>query len=478
MENSDLTPDTEEKKTPRRKNTGEFLALWLRGRQSEISKHAETEEDDDDDDSESSSERPIGRLRRLAKGLFKGLVVKEAVEPKPESLLESMRRKTDAQPTGAKSSLLEPHDLSLGLKSESSETVSNDADVETKTEGETEDTESSDSAADETSAETGQEDDPEEAESRDEDAPDDHTAAAGGGSKPPRRPGFGSPSPVILAPPTHERVIIERETMRERGNNRLAAIALLATGAEYIGRRRADSKIRKEVVKNREEDYIKHREGQVKLEQLARKSQDQLKEVLAREQKYEMQISEKKSAQPERPSVRTERAATPREIIAEKYVKKISQPEHTPQSVSRPERFSTLEQSMISEAQPQSPAIPSERAPIYQITPEDIRPAPEFIEDKPIELIYERSHEIKDDKFSFIGGGTQLYKNDPAVVSRNDPSSIPSTGNSGSSQPLSKEARQRSKKLADSLYAKAAISGIGAASVLILFAILAYLATT
>ncbi|GAC1388349.1 MAG: hypothetical protein NVS1B7_3040 [Candidatus Saccharimonadales bacterium] len=106
MEDGDVTPDNEERKTPRRRWMAErmadngFFARWQRDRLFEETAANEGERDDDDDESdESPAERKSNRLSKLVRGLFsvRKLIVKEDI--KTDSTSESTPRVLDAERT-------------------------------------------------------------------------------------------------------------------------------------------------------------------------------------------------------------------------------------------------------------------------------------------------------------------------------------------------------------------------------------------
>jgi len=252
-------------------------------------------------------------------------------------------------------------------------------------------------------------------------------------------------------------VITERETVVERGVGSALPVALVA--AEYVGRKRADRKITRnfnEKTNQLQKDAEKSALMQQQLEALVRQNKEQL-EALKQDrgilEKPVVAISHEQSAakSPElRPAASIEEAvnrSAPREKLP-------------PTEVKRPQL----------------------RAERVQLTPEENAPRPREImtqiaqaaeRNVPVERVFERSHEVKDD-----------------LTAR--AASAPSVGNVVSSRAtyqtgynFSKEYQQTISQSTDNLpvyvqsdsdmYKQAMKAGFTAAVVIIIFGVIAYL---
>lgn len=406
LEADDLIPTGEERQTPRKKSTGEFLARWIRGSRAEGkpgSADNETDDDEDDDDNEkTSAERPNNRFMKLARGLFnfRGLVQKETIKTEPISLLDRLKtNKQEAPVTDQPGPLEAEPDLHVELaeltdSSESEQVLPPENTVESEA---VEEPEATDDDEEETKA-----------------APVTPLATkrrmpplSSGGSPPPRAPGGGSPPPRPPVPPIGGRpasgsppsggggipspafgpsrppetiIIHERERIIERSNNRLAALAVLGLGAEYLARKRAVNKQERRFDKKIEAIKKEHRPEnlsvQTKIEQLAPFSREEAKQVITRERQFEQQLQDQKNTK-EAPLLKVEN----RSMMYEKQQEKsISPTEVGPQ---KPELYmaNTTEKTRLERpamAQPEAIKLPASEA-------------------KVIEQLYERRHEVKDD---------------------------------------------------------------------------------
>ncbi len=209
-------------------------------------------------------------------------------------------------------------------------------------------------------------------------------------------PEGGGPSPAHTAaaehlvapfraeatPPRTERVI---ERTRSRGTGVLAALL----GLEYIGRKRADRKIRKDFGKKLAADRKDNRAALNRTDYGARSTKQELHEVKDQQQSFEKQLAEA-----ERNRMKTAQPET-----------KMPQPELRPElrppeiKIPQPEAAATVLAPTAEQIVRQTEALKRPEAVLQKV-------GAAAEQNIPVEAVYERRHEIKPpEPFAAVGGG-------------------------------------------------------------------------
>lgn len=242
---------------------------------------------------------------------------------------------------------------------------------------------------------------------------------------------------------------VEKETVVERGVGSALPVALVA--AEYIGRKRADRKITEAFTKKTdhlEKDAVEARRAHEQLDQLLRQNREQLASLQQERGVYDYKSPEIKSIFP---------STVPSEPL---------RPEAAPdQPKNNLETITT--QSEIFKAK-------EEVEPPPQKIMEQVVKAAE--QDVPVERVFERSHEVKDDTSPVVSTGVSAASVGSIMSSRANQTQ-PSKPVSAKSKPIT--------GLVDNLpfvteqtpemYKQAMSAGFAAGMVIIIFGLMAYL---
>jgi hypothetical protein len=515
MENSDRKLDDKEVKTPRRKWAAErwadtgFLSRWQREHQLGNSENPEEDEDDDEDE-ESSTSKPFKNWKRLGSGLLKFLGDKNrepdtletkkrsifSVEDKPdtgkdvpeetpeteaptptelsspEPAPEAPDREGEPAKLEAPDAPLEDEPVELDEPSETTELVVPEAIEPAIPEAETEDDEEEDTLV-ATATASG---------TSGGSSGGGSGGAAGGGSRgsgtngsggsgtrgvPPGGPGSPSNLNTLTPPVVHERIL-------EKRNGRLAALALLATGAEYIGRRRAVNRL------ERADDKLAKKNEALKkdTDRLAREKSLETTRNAAKERRVERRLNEHQKTQEVTPQVRRPEAQ------ASNVHNK--QPEKS--SPLKPSMFERRSSEMARTVVPAAEVTRAEAAPIaeavrpatvertefntvYQRAPEVNEADKEVAVDKPIERLYELRHEAKDDDAATVAAHAASVG---AILAHQRGA----TALQAAANDIAKSAAQDRQQTNRQLYQTAVTTGVTGALVIIVLAVIAYLVVT
>ena len=230
---------------------------------------------------------------------------------------------------------------------------------------------------------------------------------------------------------------VEKEVVIERGTGMVLPVALV--GLEYLARKKADRKLDSkftEKVTRVEQENKRNAEAKHELEKLVKQNRDQL-ESLKRE----------RSAQPSKVEVsksRIEMPIAPERAINIPEAKRVLAPVEQRQELEKPPEFetSTLLKEVAKAAE----------------------------SNVPVERVFERSHEVKDDKNAAVGAASI----GSIVAARAAQQSIPSDGVSNAASsvgglPIIGDSAR------GSLYSQAVKNGFWAAIAIIVLGVIAYL---
>ena len=242
---------------------------------------------------------------------------------------------------------------------------------------------------------------------------------------------------------------IEKETVIERGVGSALPVALVA--AEYIGRKRADRKITEAFTKKTdhlEKDAVEARRAHEQLDQLLRQNREQLASL-----KQERSASNNKS-----PETKSNVApAVPIEQLRPQVVPEL--PKNNPETGNH---------------QRDMPKAKEEVEPKPQHIMEQVAQAAE--QDVPVERVFERSHEVKDDTSPVVTSGVSAASVGAIMANRSAQTQV-STPTTTKHKPTT--------NLVDNLpfiteqtpemYKQAMSAGFAAGLVIIVLGLLAYL---
>lgn len=337
MESSQPAPENNPQKGTESVSKKRGLRAWLlRNTETPFSS---VEQDDD----EESTDKPKKKFRKFFKGLFKNIVESPEAEnsedhkrPSLESLFFGWEDYDKAPKTSPEPQLDAPEATSVGLEERTTEEVPS-APLQAETS----------SSAPEDTPEAAVEDEAQELVRPQETVtPIERTSEW---------------QHVVERP---DKTVIEKETVVERGPG--MALPIVLVGAEYLARKKADRKLEgrvNEKIEAVEKDVVAKELARTQLETLVKQNKEQL-EILKRGRSN---IIEKAPARPEKTEVKQEKTHVRQEVAK-------PQPEHLYTEVKQPEELDKREQ--------------------YKIM-EQVADAAE--QNRPVEIAFERSHEVKDD---------------------------------------------------------------------------------
>ncbi len=289
--------------------------------------------------------------------------------------------------------------------------------------------------------------------------------AGGGRGTPPLPPiggggGFSGPggpgSPSILTGPGTPNVLaapVVAERIIERRNGRLAALALLATGAEFLGRRRAVNRLEKADDKlAKKNEQLKKDVERLSLEKMLDKAR-----AVEREKQLEQRVVERQKSK-EVPKI-ISRPEAQKAPIRDK------QPERP-----APEAKRSIETPPVRNPETVRPAAveQTEFNTVYERSPE-LRIPQEEASDQPVEKLYEMRHEAKDDDAALIAANAASVG---AILAHQRGATAIQAAIATDIAKISAKSRQQTDK---QLYATAAKTGVAGAVVIIVLGVIAYL---